>query len=76
MDPGTRHFGKHGTIWIQLPPIPVQALIPARNTCVTGTGTDFDAGGEHFGKFGRTSTQVTNTLESSVQHQYRRRTVR
>ena len=76
MDTGTRHLGKHLLIWVQVPPLPVQALIPAPNTSVTGTGKYFDTATEYFRKFGITSTPATNTWERSVQHQYRYRTLR
>lgn len=58
MDTGTRHLGKHLLIWVQVPLLPVQALIPAPNTSVTGTGTDFDTGTQYFGRLSTTSTPL------------------
>ena len=58
MDTGTRHFGELGPIWIPVPPVPVEALIPAPNTSVTGTGTDFDTGTQYFGRLSTTSTPL------------------
>ena len=53
-----RTLGNFGTIWIPLPPVPVQTFIPVPETSV-------------FGKFGTTSTSVPDTLVSLVRHQYR-----
>ena len=46
------------------------------DTGTAGTGTDFHAGTGHLVKFGTTSLPVPDTSVSSVQHQYRYRTLR
>ena len=85
---GTGHFGMFGTIWIPVPPVPVQTFIPVPDTSVISARYkyqyrtiryvqyDINTGAIHFGKFSTTSIPVPDTLVSWVRYQYRYRTIR
>ena len=68
---GTGHFGMFGTIWIPVPPVPVQTFIPVPDTSVSWYNINTGTG--QFGKFGTTSIPVPDTSVSSVRHTYRYR---
>ena len=84
---GIGHLGKFGTIWIPVPPVPVQTFIPVPDTSAISVQHqyryltlryvryDINTGAVHDGKFGTTSIPVPDTSVSSVRHQYRYRTL-
>ena len=85
---GIGHFGKFGTIWIPVPPVPIQTFIPVPDTSVSSVRHQYryrtlrkgrysiNTSTRHFGNFGTTSIPVSNTSVSWVRHQYRYRILR